>query len=498
MTTQVKQIEAKEFEFEPCPGADYDLDYPRITKELNGFAQYGEDVLFYSHIREFSKESLFFLCYYVLGMYPINQPWLVERVKEVELNHDKTLDLWFREAWKSTILTYALPIWKIIHNPEISIGIFSHTRNIAKGFLRRIKFTLEGNGLLQKAFPDIFFEFPQKQSPKWSEADGLLVRRNGVYTESTLEAWGVVDAQPTSKHFDDRVYDDVVTPEGVNTMDQIKKTEERFALSHNLGRHGGSVRVIGTRYHFNDLYGMLIERGGWTERVYPVIDEDGEPVLHTNEELEIKRKDMLRYIYECQMMLNPLAKDDQMLQRAWFEIVDAAPPLEDIVRYWDRAGTDAKKAKPGGSHTAGVKMGVSDRGVYYIPDVERFQASPLGVKQRIKNTVSQDGKYARVGIEQDPGQAGKAEAEDHVRNLAGYVVEVNPVRESKALRARPFSAQAEAGNVKLVRGPWNEAYLQELENFDGSDACVSDQVDASSGAFLLLTNAKRAGTWGRR
>ncbi|MEE9612552.1 MAG: hypothetical protein V3W19_14960, partial [Desulfatiglandales bacterium] len=281
MTTQLKQSEKKRFEFERRPGVRYDLDYQEITKTLNGFRDYEEDTLFYSHIRQFSKESLFFLCYFVLGMYPINQPWLVERVKEAQDHHDKTLDLWFREAWKSTILTYALPIWEIIHNPEVSIGIFSHTRNIAKGFLRRIKFTLEGNGLLQKAFPDIFFESPHKQSPKWSEDEGLLVRRHGVYAESTLEAWGVVDAQPTSKHFDIRVYDDVVTPEGVNTMDQIKKTEERFALSHNLGRHGGSVRVIGTRYHFNDLYGALIERGGWAERVYPVIDADGDPILHT-------------------------------------------------------------------------------------------------------------------------------------------------------------------------------------------------------------------------
>jgi phage terminase large subunit-like protein len=61
-----------------------------------------------------------------------------------------------------------------------------------------------------------------------------------------------------------------------------------------------------------------------------------------------------------------------------------------------------------------------------------------------------------------------------------------------------LSAQAEAGNVKLVRGTWNDAYLNELENFDGSDGCVADQVDASSGAFHLLANVKRAGIWGRR
>ena len=54
-----------------------------------------------------------------------------------------------------------------------------------------------------------------------------------------------------------------------------------------------------------------------------------------------------------------------------------------------------------------------------------------------------------------------------------------------------MSAQAEASNVKLVRRTWNDEYLKELQNFDGSDGCVADQVDASSGAFHLLTNVER-------
>jgi len=193
-------------------------------------------------------------------------------------------------------------------------------------------------------------------------------------------------------------------------------------------------------------------------------------------------------------------------RRIWFEIVEAAPALVDEIRYWDRAGTGTlpgQEAKA--SWTAGLRMGKDARGVYYIVDVNRFQGSPLKVEDGIKNVASQDGKRIRVGLEQDPGSAGKAEVQVHVRNLAGYDVTVNTVRESKAkragvgvgVRAKSLSAQAEAGNVKLVRGRWNEAFLKEVENFDGTEKCVSDQTDACSGAFHLLTSAKRAGTWGR-
>jgi predicted phage terminase large subunit-like protein len=87
-------------------------------------------------------------------------------------------------------------------------------------------------------------------------------------------------------------------------------------------------------------------------------------------------------------------------------------------------------------------------------------------------------------LEQDPGQAGVAEVDYYIRALAGYAVRANVVTKNKETRARPVSAQAEAGNVKLVRGPWNEAFLRELENFP--EGTHDDQVDALSGAFNNL------------
>lgn len=486
----------RRYAFTPQPGARYDLDYPKVTTHLNDLLDCREDKQFYAYLRKFSEESLFFFCYYVLGLRGLNHPWLVARVREVQDDHDETLDLWFREAWKSTILSYALPIWEIQQDPETSICIFSHTRSLAKGFLRRIKTTLETNKLLPATWPEIFYPNPQAQSPKWSEDEGLIVRRKGVYAEATIEAWGVVEAMPTGKHFRIRDYDDVVTPESVTTMDQILKTKDRFDLSDALGQRDGTVRVVGTRYDYNDLYGGLIDQGGWKVRVYPCRDNAGNPILHTEEQLEKKHVRMGSYIYSCQMELNPLARENQVFQREWFEIRPTPPlTLVDQIRYWDRAGTDARKARPGGSWTVGLKMAKDRQGCYWVLDVVRFQGSPLDVESRIDATAEADGPNVRIGIEQDPAQAGKAEAEGHVRRLAGYNAQVNPVHESKGIRARPLAAQAEAGNVKLIKASWNEKYLLELSMFDGSEGCMADQVDASSGAFLLLTKRARAGAF---
>ena len=165
----------------------------------------------------------------------------------------------------------------------------------------------------------------------------------------------------------------------------------------------------------------------------------------------------------------------------YFEIVDALPQCVQTVRYWDRAASEEKTA----DYTVGVKMHRTSDNQFYISDVIRFQGSPLKVRTAIKNAASQDGRQTVVGIEQDPGQAGLVEAQDYVRLLAGYVVKLNKVSSDKQVRASPLSAQAEAGNVKLVKGPWNDAFISELESFP--DVKFDDQVDSASGAFHILT-----------
>lgn len=116
----------------------------------------------------------------------------------------------------------------------------------------------------------------------------------------------------------------------------------------------------------------------------------------------------------------------------------------------------------------------------------RIQESPLGVQHAIRNTASADGFEVLIGIEQDPGQAGVFEAQHIARQLSGFNVRLTKPSKDKITRANPVSAQAEAGNIKIVAGKWNEDFIKELENFP--EGAHDDIVDALSGAFNMMTD----------
>ena len=210
-----------QLDFTPVAGCDYKHDYVELLEQFQVWGTYNKVGDLVLKLRELCKEDLFFLIYFVLGMKAVNHPWIVDRVREIELAHDKTLDLWSREHYKSSLLTYGLTIQELLRNPEERIAIFSHTRGIAKAFLHRIKLTFESNELLKILFPDVLYPDPKAQSPKWSLDDGIIIRRKGIYNESSIEAWGLVDGMPTSRHYTIRVYDDVVTKDSVTTPEQL-------------------------------------------------------------------------------------------------------------------------------------------------------------------------------------------------------------------------------------------------------------------------------------
>lgn len=275
-------------------------------------------------LRALCSGDLFFLLVYAMRRKDMDNDWIFARCREVQGNPDGYLDLWAREHYKSTIITVGLTILNILNNPDITVGIFSHSRPIAKAFLRQIKREFETNRLLQELFPHICPP-GRGETRTWSEDGGIVVRRGGNPKENTVEAWGLVDGQPTGKHFDLLVYDDVVTLESVSTPEQIRKTTEAWRLSLNLGARGGARRMIGTRYHANDTYAELLKQKSVIPRLYPATVDgtfEGEPVLLSREALNEKRRDMGSFVFSCQMLQNPLADKSDGFRPEW-------------LRYWE-------------------------------------------------------------------------------------------------------------------------------------------------------------------
>ena len=185
-------------------------------------------------------------------------------------------------------------------------------------------------------------------------------------------------------------------------------------------------------------------------------------------------------------------------QREWFEIIDYLPDnWIKCVRYWDRAATKPNEQNKNPDYTVGLKMYSYPDGTYVVSDVSRTRDTPLKVEQFVKNIASQDTPICRICVEQDPGSAGVADADNYVRLLGGYDVRVRKPTSDKVTRALPVSAQCERNNVKILRGDWNDAFLSEAENFPPSEGSTvkkktdedmghDDQIDGLSGAYNEL------------
>lgn len=328
---------------------------------------------------------------------------MFDRCQEVQLDPDDHIDLWARDHRKSTIITYAKTIQDILashgegkFSREKTFGIFSHTRPIAKSFLRQIKRELEGNEVLKELFPDVLYRDPSAESVKWSEDDGIIVRREGNPKEATVEAWGVVDGQPIGKHFDVLIYDDIVTRESVNTPDMIAKTTQALELSYNLGTSETKMRFIGTRYHFNDSYKTIMARGTAKPRIYAATHDGtvtGDPVFLSNEVLQKKRQNMGPYTYSTQMLQNPKADETQGFLTEWLRYAPQRTSHSGLNIYL--LFDPASGKKKGNDYTAAWAIGLgSDKNVYVL-DMVRDR---LNLEQRAALVMRWHRKYKPMQV----------------------------------------------------------------------------------------------------
>ena len=170
-------------------------------------------------------------------------------------------------------------------------------------------------------------------------------------------------------------------------------------------------------------------------------------------------------------------------KREWCTMVDHVPAELDVVRYWDLAATEKTELNDP-DWTVGVKLGRDRNGGYWLLDAVRARANPGDVERLLRDTAVQEGKEVKIGFGQDPGQAGKSQAQYLVRTLSSFTVTPAPESGDKQTRFGPFSSQCRAGNVKILRGLWNEELFRVLEGFP--DLAHDDEVDACSGALEML------------
>lgn len=277
---------------------------------------------------------------------------------------------------------------------------------------------------------------------------------------------------------------------------------------------GVVVFLIMQRLHMLDTTGHLVAKSGWklvclpmrykkfvaptqdnpgyTPSEYDIRTEEGEllfPTLFTEEKVKALEIALGEYGAAGQLQQQPSPEGGGLFKREWFKFIDARPNLARRVRGYDTAAT-----QDGGDYTAGVLIAeefesemrdgrthVEATGRVIVEHVLRGQWSPANVEGNMKTQAELDGKRIPIRIEQEGGSSGKASGAGYVKLLAGWDVQMIHLGNDKAERAKPFRAQCEAGNVYLVRGPWNEAFIEELCGFP--TAAHDDQVDGASCAY---------------
>ena len=290
---------------------------------------------------------------------------------------------------------------------------------------------------------------------------------------------------------------------------------------------GGSIVLVCTRWHEDDLAGRLLrsQQEKWTVLRFPAISETqderdqvnrkygmpaglpdplnrepGQPLSPSRfsvESLQQIKQDVGSVVWACEYQQDAAATAGTMIKREWFHLVDEGP-VEVIgrVRYWDKAASENEK----GAATAGVLIAHGRDGLWYIEHVVQGFYSSFKREEVIYNQAVIDreryGTSPFIVMEQEPGSGGKDSAQFTIANLAGFPVHRDLPTGAKDVRLHPFAAQLEAGNVRIVRGPWTEAFIDEMVAVP--NGMRRDQVDAGAGGFNYLAtklNKTWSGAW---
>lgn len=322
-----------------------------------------------------------------------------------------------------------------------------------------------------------------------------------TYFENTERGFRQASAvkSMTGRRGDFVVWDDPLSPEKAYSEHEREIANRVFAEtlpSRLIDPRKSVIVIIMQRLHEADVSGYILSRDlGYEHLCLPMEFEadrkcvtsigfsdprtqDGEllfPERFPSEVIERDKNVMGSFAVAGQFQQRPVPREGGMFKHHWFNVVSAVPAGTRFVRGWDLAAS----TKSDSPYTAGVKIGKTPEGRYIIVDARRERVNTP--RAMIKATASQDGVECFISYPQDPGQAGKDQAKSIALDLAGYKFRSSPESGDKATRAEPLAAQCEAGNVDILKGAWNAAFLDEICAFPFGE--FMDQVDAASRAF---------------
>jgi predicted phage terminase large subunit-like protein len=391
---------------------------------------------------------------------------------------------------KSTYASVLFPAWWFLVYPRSSIIAASHTADLAVNFGRQVR-SLVGE---HEGYLGYRLASDSRGAGRWrtdrggdyfaTGVRGPLVGRRAdlLLIDDPIKS----NTEAESKWHRDRIWD-------------WYRTDLITRLKPN-----GRLAVIMTRWHEDDLAGRLLcsRSDNWHLLRLPALAEEGDPLgrklgealwpeWEDSNALSRKRAAVGERAWSALFQQRPRPMQGGLFKVANLALVDLGSTelVGEAVRAWDLAAT-VSDGHNNPDWTVGLKLVARPDGRWIITDVVRLRGTPFEVEQAMVETAERDGDLVRIGIPEDPGQAGKVQAAYLTRRLAGRIVVASRETGSKLTRAAAVSSQVEVGNILMIKAEWNSDFVEELGSFPYGDK--DDQVDALCRAFGLLAGAPPA------
>jgi len=385
-------------------------------------------------------------------------------------------------AAKSTYTSLLFPPWWMSGHRDGAVICASNTRGMAEHFGRGVRRLItEHGGRL-----DVGLQADDRAAGRFSTQAGGIYFATGVH--------GAV----AGRRADLLIIDDPIRSFAESENPRARETLWDWYRADLVTRlkPGGSVVLVMTRWHADDLAGRLMEKGGWRVVRLPALAEEGDPLGRVLDEalwpeweelsaLRGKQAELGERAFSALFQQAPVLPGGALFDITRLIVTDVISPGVSV-RAWDLAATGAGSGDP--DWTVGLKLTRCDNGTYHVADIRRGRGGPHEVASWLLETAEADGPEVTIGLPRDPGQAAVYQVQALTRMLAGYKVVASPEQGAKAIRAMAVASQVAAGNVSVQRAAWTRAFLEEISIFPNGRK--DDQVDALSRAFSLLTQMR--------
>lgn len=421
-------------------------------------------------LRELSKNCLFFFAYFVLGYKDLDKKLHWEMAREWQLNHRHKLFLAPRGTFKTTIWTISGTIFEIINDPDIRILISNATLENAKLILKGIKTHFISNEKFRTLFPEFCpkIQKNQKTIEFGTQLDLSVPNRAPGVKEATVEI-GSVEGNLVSRHYDMHIGDDLVNDKNTTTKAQIDKIDFFRQAVYSLLEPGTSRDyLLGTRWHWDDIYGRIIEDKETPYYIYrrQIMEPDKRgrmrsifPSRFPVKEIKEIRKKQGSAMFSGQYMNEPVDPEDALFKRDWIDYYELPKNEEErkafldsllVITCVDPAVSEAIRA----DFSAIVTIGIGPDDETYVLEAYRAKINPGDLISKLFSVYAA-WRPLKIGIETFSFQQSLKyfiKQEMQARKVPLPIIELqNPGRRSKEARIAALQPRIEHCKFSVLR-----------------------------------------------